>query len=372
MAMSFDDYVNAYYGGTLGISKRYGIQKDTLATADDGYFNTMFGATVFNQLNTRSEMFKLLKKEGWEKSGWRVLTARGTTTAGVSEGGALPTSDVPDMDEVTATLKEVATRWVVTTKAELLSDADDGIKNLASFLRKEQAATHAFYIDQMLLSTADVAQGDDINTIDRVTLGTGGATAMDTYVEADSNIYDIDRSATTSWSAPNENHGSGTNRVLALSYLDDVIQGCLTNGANYNDLIIMTGHDTYSELKQLLQTGTNNLYRADVGAGGGVLNGVAGESGINYDTRVGSYDGIPIYVSQHTAVSTDNNGTSISHIHVLDMKNLAMRIAAPTTYLDASNMAVNGKLSKEHALITAGEMIAYKFQTMGSVRDLKA
>ena len=111
MAMSFDDYVNAYYGGTLGISKRYGIQKDTLATADDGYFNTMFGATVFNQLNTRSEMFKLLKKEGWEKSGWRVLTARGTTTAGVSEGGALPTSDVPDMDEVTATLKEVATRW---------------------------------------------------------------------------------------------------------------------------------------------------------------------------------------------------------------------------------------------------------------------
>ena len=25
--MSFEEYVNAYYGGTLGISKRYGIVK---------------------------------------------------------------------------------------------------------------------------------------------------------------------------------------------------------------------------------------------------------------------------------------------------------------------------------------------------------
>ena len=46
MAMSMEEYVNAYYGGTLGISKRYGIRKDDTIESTDpaGAFNTMFGA----------------------------------------------------------------------------------------------------------------------------------------------------------------------------------------------------------------------------------------------------------------------------------------------------------------------------------------
>ena len=141
MAMSFEEYVNAYYGGVLGISKRYGIKKDSLATADTGYFNAMYGAAVFNQLNTKSEIFKLLPKEGWTQSGWRVLTARSATasTAGVAEGAAFPDTDVPDITEVTATIKEVVTPWDITTRAEFLSEADDGIKGISAFLRKEEA-----------------------------------------------------------------------------------------------------------------------------------------------------------------------------------------------------------------------------------------
>ncbi len=86
-ATSFEDYVNAYYGGTLGISKRYGITKDAtrIDTADGDYFNVMFGASVFNQLNTRSEVFKLLNKAGWTQSGWRVMYQRHANTAGVAD-----------------------------------------------------------------------------------------------------------------------------------------------------------------------------------------------------------------------------------------------------------------------------------------------
>ena len=60
--MSFEDYVNAYYKGGLDISKRYGIKKDDLTTGDTAYFNTMYGASVFNQLNTESDVFKLFRK----------------------------------------------------------------------------------------------------------------------------------------------------------------------------------------------------------------------------------------------------------------------------------------------------------------------
>ena len=71
--MSFEEYVNAYYGGTLGISKRYGISKadDNIDSSNPaGAFNTMFGAKVFNQLNTKSEVFKLLKKNNYKLINW--------------------------------------------------------------------------------------------------------------------------------------------------------------------------------------------------------------------------------------------------------------------------------------------------------------
>jgi len=369
MAMSFEDYVNAYYGGTLGISKRYGISKadDPYETTDPaGAFNVMYGASVFNQLNTKSEVFKLIKKEGWERSGWRVLTARGTTTAGVAEGAAFPETDKMDMTEISATIKEIVTPFEVTTKAELLSEADDGIKGLASFLRKEQAEAHAFYIDQQLLGTGDVVAGNDFESLDRIAMSDAAANATFS-ARADIDIYTtIDRSA-ASWADATVSHNSGTDRALTLAMLDTIIEGALDNGVNYSDLIILTGYDTYNNLKQLLQSGTQTMFRAPLGdTPGANLNGVAGEGGVDFDTRVGAYDGIPIFLSQHVVADTT------SRLFLLDMGNLALRIAAPTTFVSNDNLSITQKMSKEHAFITSGELIAYKFNTHGSIRDLNA
>ena len=94
------------------------------------------------------------------------------------------------------------------------------------------------------------------------------------------------------------------------------------------------------------------------------MNGVTGEAGLNFDSRVGSYDGIPIFVSQHI----QNDG--VSRIYLLDTSSLAMRIAAPTTYIDNTNLAIRQSLSMEYAFLTAGELIAYRRDTSGSIRDL--
>jgi len=370
--MEFEEYINAYYGGTLGISKRYGIEKAAITTTTmaEG-LNTLYGAKVFNQLNTQSEVFKLLKKEPWTTSGWRVMTGRHAQTAGRAEGASLGTTDQPDLVEVKANLKEVVTTWEVTTKAELLSEADDGLGNLAAFLRKEHAEAHAYYIDDQLLTTVDTPPSNNFESLDRMTASYQYTVDLSMAV-TDSDVWDIsddgiDRSATTAWADAVCASAGGTDRNMTLANMDYVIQEMMTAGVNYNDIILLTGYDTYQDIKQLMQNdGTASGWSYNLSQGGaGSMNGVTGEAGLAFDSRVGSYDGIPIFLSQHVEKDTT------SRIHFLDMGNLAFRVAAPTTYLDSTNVAVTQSLSKDYAFLTAGNLICYKFQTQGSLRDLQ-
>jgi len=375
--MTMEEYVNAYYGGELGISKRYGIVKDDLIHTGDpaAAFNTTYGAKVYNQLNTKSEVFKLLKKEPWTQSGWRVLTGRHDATAGVAEtnseaGGALPATAQPDILQVNATLKQVVSTWEISTKAAMLSEADDGLGNLAAFMRKENSEAHMYAIDDMLLATVDTPASNNFESLDR--LGTDAAARP--YIASaatDLDMYDITRDGATAnaWAEGNcvlGTPGGAGHDALALADLDSLIQEALENGVNYSNLILLTGYDTYHNLKQLMSSGTGNAaFRYDLAQGGaGSMNGVAGEGGIAFDSRVGSYDGIPIFISQHVEKDTT------SRVHLLDMENIAFRVAAPTTYVDSTNVAVTQKMSHEFALITAGELICYKFKTQGSIRNL--
>jgi hypothetical protein len=376
--MDFEEYINAYYGGTLGISKRYGIEKAQITESSmaEG-LNTLYGAKVFNQLNTQSEVFKLLKKEPWTQSGWRVLTGRHDQTNGIAEGGALGTTDQPDLVEVRANLAEVVTVWEVTTKAELLSEADDGMGNLAAFMRKENAEAHAYYIDDQLLTTVDTpafastAGANKFESLDRVTSSYQYTVDL-SFAASDGDMWDtgndgIDRSAATAWADAVCASAGGTDRNMTLANMDYVIQEMMTAGVNYNDIILLTGYDTYQDIKQLMQNdGSASGWSYNLSQGGaGSMNGVTGEAGLAFDSRVGSYDGIPIFLSQHVEKDTT------SRIHFLDMGNLAFRVAAPTTYLDSTNVAVTQTLSKDYAFLTAGNLICYKFQTQGSLRDLQ-
>ena len=379
--MSFEEYVNAYYGGTLGISKRYGISKadDNIDTSGlAGGLNTMFGAKVFSQLNTKSEVFKLLKKEAWTQSGFRALTARHATTAGVAEGGAFPETDHPEIEEITLTLKEVVTPWQMSSKAEILSEADDGLGNLAAFMRKEQGEAHAFFLDDQLTKTveanSDGTTGDDqagnnFESLDRVTATLAYVTDAQSPAnnQAACDMYGVDVTNNAFFDAGHTHFtDDGTNNALALDDLDTMIAALLENGADYNNLVMLTGYDTYQNLKALMQ-GTNGGYKFALdGAGAANQNGVTGEAGLNFDSRVGAYDGIPIFLSQH--IPKDG----ASRLYMLDMENLALRVAAPTTYVDNTNLAVRQVLSREYAFITAGELVAYRRDTSGSIRDLTA
>ena len=379
-----EEYINSYYGGTLGIAKRYGIQKgdlDFTTTNNADAFNVVYGAKVWNQLNTKSEVAKLLKKEPWTQSGWRVMTTRPVDDGGVAdyatgttEGAAFGDTTSPTIVTLEATLKEIVTPYELSTKAELLSDADDGLKGLAGFMRKEMSDAHVFGMDEMLLADADVVTAANLQSLDRVTVTDAycNPTGGPLNARTDGDMYGKTRQTEAAWmDAASCLHADGTDRALLTAYLDTAIEASLTNGVNYSDLILLTGYDTYMNIQQLLtkggDAGAANVYRYDVAQGGAASqNGVLGESGLNYDSRVGSYNGIPIFVSQHVAKDTT------SRIHLLDLPQMALRVAAPTTYVANDNLAVTQSLSKQYALITAMELICYRFNTSASIRDLNA
>ena len=78
--------LNQWYGqGIQFVSK---INAPVLSSTD-GVFNAVFGAQAFNQLNMEANVFGLLPKRPWEKSGWRVITADAGSTAdgGITENG---------------------------------------------------------------------------------------------------------------------------------------------------------------------------------------------------------------------------------------------------------------------------------------------
>ena len=378
--MSFEDYVNAYYRGGLDISARYGIRKDDLTTGDTAYFNTMYGASVFNQLNTKSDVFKLLRKEGWTQSGWRVLTDRtvsGSNT-GRAEGDTFGTADVPDLAEVKADIKEIVSPYTVSTRAAILAEADDGVKGLAAFLRAQAAEAHSFYIDKMLtIDYAGGAAGDNFETLTRVCANFAQVAARSGTLAAEVDIYDLGtRGDGATWADGFVDGAGGTNRFLSLDLLDVTIQNAIENGASYDNLILLMGHQQLTELKQLITSGSSNAtwrmaLEAQAPKG---TNGVASEPGMNLDGRMGYYDSIPIYATQHmaTAMTDQTGGTSMGPIMLLDMEHLYMKIAAPTTFLAQEDLANVQALKRNYAFMTAGELICTKFATQGLITDLKS
>ncbi len=239
----------------------------------------MWNRLVFNQLNTKSEVFKLLKKEAWTQSGFRALTARHQTTNGVAEGGAFPETDHPELKEITLTLKEVVTPWQMSSKAEILSEADDGLGNLAAFMRREQGEAHAFFLDDMLTKSVEADSdgstgagnaGNNLESLDRVTATLAYVTDAQSPSNSqdDCDMYGLDISSNAFFDAGHTHFtDDGSNNALALDDLDTMIAALLENGADYNNLVMLTGYDTYQNLKALMQ-GTNGAFKFNLAGAG--------------------------------------------------------------------------------------------------------
>ena len=380
------DMERYYYGA--GNAMGYSYTGSELLKADApmlsstaGTYQAIYGRKVWSQLNQEFNAFSILPKKPWDRSGWRVITAKpnaGVLHGGIAENGTLPDTVKPTFQHVAAKPKTIAHSFDMSEVAIFLADKDDGMGDIRSVLKEEMGKHHAEMVNKMLLVDSETTAGNNFESLDRITGNDGGAsgglTSMETGASAgtdhcganDLDIYSIDRSA-NSWANAEVNCGAdraaGSRRTFSLDHLDTIFQQIWERGGNPK--CILTGYDTLMRLQQLLQAQQRFMEEKRVTP---TYNGVKGVPGIEAGFIVATYNGVPIIPSK------DVEKDGLSRIYLLDTDYVYFSTAIPTQYFESGietgdPFAIN-RLGQEGLYRTMGEVWTTFFGAQGSIRDL--
>jgi len=368
---TINDMERYYYGA--GSSMGYSYSGSELLKADApllsttaGTYQAIYGRKVWSQLNQEFNAFSILPKKPWDRSGWRVVTAKPSKTVGggIAENGTLPDTTKPTFQNVAAKPKTIAHSFDMSEVAIFLNDKDDGLGDIRSVLKEEMGKHHAEHINDMLTEDVTTAAGNDIESLDRITTGNNSMTSGTHYDAGDEDIYSIDRSANT-WSFGEDSADSGsTDRVLSLDHLDETFRLIWERGGNPK--VMLTGYDTLMRIQQLLQAQQRFMEEKRVVP---TFNGVKGVPGVEAGFIVATYNGVPIIPTKEMASDT------LSRIYMLDTDYVYFSTAKPTQYFESGietgdPFAIN-RLGQEGLYRTMGEVWTTFFGGQGSIRDLK-
>tara|TARA_R110002051_G_scaffold90738_1_gene159776 strand:+ start:888 stop:2036 length:1149 start_codon:yes stop_codon:yes gene_type:complete len=374
---TIQDMERYYYGA--GNVSGYSYSGSDILKADApllsttaGTYQAIYGRKVWSQLNQEFNAFSILPKKPWEKSGWRIITAKPSFAkgGGVAENATLPETTKPQFLHVAAKPKTVAHTFDMSEVAIFLADKDDGLGDIRQVLKEEMGKHHADHVNQMLTLDVETPAGNDFESLDRLTTDPDTINNANGYVSAntDNDLYSITRDGTADFhSAEVSASGTkGTNRTLSLDHLDQIFQQVWTRGGNPK--VIFTGYDTLMRVQQLLQTQQRFMETKRVTPS---FNGVKGVPGIEAGFIVATYNGVPIIPSKDAA--TDGAGT-LSRVYYLDTDYLWFQTAIPTQYFESGiesgdPFAIN-RLGQEGLYRTMGELVVSFFGAQGSIRDL--
>ena len=379
-----NDMERYYYGA--GQSMGYSYSGSELLKADApmlsttaGTYQAIYGRKVWSQLNQEFNAFSILPKKPWDRSGWRVVTAKPTEDVGggIPENGTLPETQKPTFQNVAAKPKTIAHSFDMSEVAIFLNDKDDGLGDIRSVLKEEMGKHHAEMINKMLLTDVNTPAGNNIESLDRVTAAHSGDATTTSGMNGshdnlsnvdDLDIYSIDRAA-NSWSnaecSNNVVSNSATNRTLSLDHIDELFRRLWERGGNPK--VMLTGYDTLMRLQQLLQSQQRFMEEKRVVP---TYNGVKGVPGMEAGFIVATYNGVPIIPTK----DMDDDG-GISKIYMLDTDYLYYSTAKPTQYFESGietgdPFAIN-RLGQEGLYRTMGEVWTTFFGGQGSIRDLQ-
>ena len=373
------DMERYYYGA--GTAMGYSYSGSELLKADapmlsttTGTYQAIYGRKVWSQLNQEFNAFSILPKKPWDRSGWRLVTAKPTfaTGGGTAENGVLPETIKPTFLEVSTKPKTIAHTFDMSEVAMFLADKDDGLGDVRAVLKEEMGKHHAEHINRMLVGDVDTPAGDDLQSLDRVTSDPDEMTVAVGHVSAitDHDIYGITRDGSADFHSAEVNVGATgpVDRTFALDQLDDIFQKVWKRGGSPK--VILTGYDTLQRLQQLLQSQQRFMEEKRVVP---TFNGVKGVPGVEAGFIVATYNGVPIIPSKDIGAvgATD----ALSRIYVLDTDYTYFSTGIPTQYFESGietgdPFAIN-RLGQEGLYRTLGEVWTTFFGAQGSIRDLK-
>jgi len=402
---TMDELESLYYGG---FSRNLTSKTNTgLTTGVGGAFNAVFGAYAWAQLNLEANAFGILPKYPWDKSGWRAITARPvldliqgeTLQGGVGEGGLIPNSQIPTIDEIDIRPKTMAITFETSEVMEWLANhSKDDIWGGLGSLRLYMAVQHKELINQAIMSdveTAAAAAGanhagtNNFESLDRII---SSDAEEDVLGGAFTDFYDpwkgstgatIDRDAATTYDATVDSAGTLGTADGVLT--DDIIRTHLRKiriAAGKDPNVFLGSHEVYSEIQgmYLPQVRVANPYgekivQVDV-------NGIKTFDGTGVGIHVNSLYGVPFIPTKD---APQNGATEVGRLFALDTSDaegfgyprIGIQIAIPTEYYEATRRTpgypfINSNSLVERALFrTMGETVCRHFKSQGKIRDIK-
>jgi hypothetical protein len=373
------NYVEKKFG-TSGISKA----DDNMTSSTTGVANTVYGQEVYSLLNSESNVYSLLEKRPWRKSGERIVTARGPSlgSGGVDaeSGASLPDTDKPEFQTFEQTPRNVAHTFSVTQVEQLLADTEDDhfAGDPMDWLRQWYGTgtehqtgqgEHPKHINVQLLADVDSAHnGNDFQSIDRALSSNDEVSSVGLDTD-DADIYGFNRDSSNPFDS-NVLHNSGANRNLTMDLLDDAITEVREQSGKDpvtdNNYFFLTNHEAFQIIEEEVSAKERlEPVRATVG-----MNGVDTQPGDDVGITVQSYKQVPIFRSDD--VTTDGTG----RIYLIDSSTMFIKQLLPTQYYDTgietdNNPFALDRLGDEGMYLTIGELTLVNPKAHAKIRDLQ-
>jgi len=403
---TIDELEAQYYGYNRNLLRKADAP---VQTSTAGTFNAIFGAYAWAQLNLEANAFGILPKYPWDKSGWRVITAKptlntnqgNTTLGGTSEGGNIAETVKPELQEIDVRPKTAQLPFSATEVMEwLATHSKDDIWGGLGSLRLYMAVQHKEFLNRMLLADVEstvptsgtTAWGGtkDFESLDRIISSDAEDDAIATNAGS-TNYYDpwaanatIDRDAGTDFDSTVESASGtiGTNGVLT----DDTLRTFLRKiriAAGKDPNVFLGSHEVYSEIQGLYMPSVRipnpygeSLVQIDV-------NGIQTFKGTGVGIHVDSIYGIP-FIPSKDAPSNSGDSSEIGRLFALDTSDaegygyprIGIQIAIPTEYYEATRRSagypfINNAFVEKGVFRTMGETVCRHFKSQGKIRDIK-
>lgn len=153
-------------GGAAGNDLRYGyfgpgsgmLRKDITSAGDTfvsgDFFTDTYGRKVWDSLNSQTRAFNLFRKVAWgPTTGYRIRTGRNRSTTPVTETGALPTIDSPDLTTMNLRPAFIVTALGTSALAQFLGTLEGGIGDALAVSQETAMIDHTKRINEMLLAS---------------------------------------------------------------------------------------------------------------------------------------------------------------------------------------------------------------------------